>query len=262
MHYIIDGHNLIGKMPDISLKDPDDEVQLILRLRSWTAVSKKRQVTVYFDGGIPGGKNVRLSTPQVRVIFASESKTADTLIINRIKKVKNPPEYTLVTNDQAIIKTANERKMPHLRSEKFALRLGKQWDETPPGPTFSDDDPILSDMEVQEWLNAFGPADENALKNRPKPIPPTRGTKTSEEEEVEPETYKPAANNREDPEMSDQELREWLEIFDQAAKSKPNTANKDTAVSRPRKKRLNRPNPHGLNRQDLEAWQEFTNQDD
>ena len=46
MHYIIDGHNLIGKMPDISLKDPNDEIKLTMRIKSWVAESKKRQVTV------------------------------------------------------------------------------------------------------------------------------------------------------------------------------------------------------------------------
>ena len=88
MQYLIDGHNLIGKMPDIELSDPDDEIQLILRLRSWTAVSAKRKVVVYFDGGIPGGKDVNLSSSQVMVIFASRGKTADYLLITHINRVK------------------------------------------------------------------------------------------------------------------------------------------------------------------------------
>lgn len=262
MHYLIDGHNLIGKMPDISLKDPDDEVQLILRLRSWTAVSKKRQVTVYFDGGIPGGKDVRLSTSQVRVIFASVGKTADALIINRLNRVQNPPEYTLVTNDQEIIKVGQKRKMPHLRSEKFAMLLGKQWEDTPPGPSLIDDDPVISDMEVAEWLSMFGPVDEKALKSRPKPIPPTRQPEPTEAEKEAEESYKPASNNREEPEMSDKELQEWLEMFGKAPKPKPKPVEKDTAVAPPKKKRPPAPNPHNLNRKDLDAWQEFIGTDE
>ncbi len=71
MHYLIDGHNLIAKLPDVNLSDPDDEIQLVLKLRQWTAVSAKRVVTVFFDGGIPGGHNVNLSNAQVKVIFVS-----------------------------------------------------------------------------------------------------------------------------------------------------------------------------------------------
>lgn len=112
MHYLIDGHNLIARMPDISLNDPDDEVQLILRLRSWAARSRKRQVTLFFDGGIPGGKDVRLSTPQVRVIFASVGQTADAMLIRGINKVQNPPEFLLVTSDQQIIAAAAAAKCP------------------------------------------------------------------------------------------------------------------------------------------------------
>ncbi len=268
MHYLIDGHNLIGKMPDISLKDPDDEIQLILRLRSWTAVSKKRQVTVFFDGGIPGGKDVKLSTPQVRVIFASEDKTADALIINRIKKIKNPPEYTLVTTDQEIIKAAQSRKIPHLRSEKFAMRLGKQWDDTPPGPSLIDDDPVLSDLEVQEWLHTFGPVDEKALKNRPKPIPPTRQAEPVDLE-IADEPHEPASNNREEPELSDRELNEWLEMFTEAPRPKPKQAEEQLSpetspgsrVKSPKKKRPGVPNPHNLNQKDLDAWQDYTGEE-
>lgn len=262
MHYLIDGHNLIGKMPDISLSDPDDEVQLILRLRSWTAVSKKRQVSVYFDGGLPGGKNVQLSTSQVRVIFASAGKTADALLINHINRFKNPPEYTLVSNDQEIIKAAQARKLPQVRSEKFASGLGQQWQDTPPGPSFIDDDPVLSDMEVQEWLHTFGPVDEKALKKRPKPVPPTRPAEPEAEAEAAEEHYEPASNNREEPEMSDKEMKEWLEMFASTPKTNPKPTAKKTAVSPTKPKQPPAPNPQNLNRKDLDAWQDFIGSDD
>ncbi len=34
MHYLIDGHNLIAQISDISLDDPDDEAKLVLRLEA------------------------------------------------------------------------------------------------------------------------------------------------------------------------------------------------------------------------------------
>ncbi len=269
MHYLIDGHNLIAKLPDIDLSDPDDEIQLILKLRQWTAVSPKRKVTVYFDGGIPGGHNVNLSNSQVKVIFVSQGKTADSLLIARINRVKNPPEYRLVTSDQQIIDAANRRKMKHIRSEKFAQRLSADKEErTLPGPTTTDDDPVISDAEVELWLDLFGPVDEKALRNRPKPIPPNR---TIPEPEPEPEEAKlvpkpPASTDRENPELSDEELREWLALFGgeprQVEKQAEKPASKSSKKGTPRRKKKKSPNPQNLSDEDLAAWNAYFGQDE
>jgi len=270
MHYLIDGHNLIAKLPDIDLSDPDDEIQLVLKLRQWTAVTAKRVVTVYFDGGIPGGHNVNLSNSQVKVIFVSQGKTADSLIIARINRVNNPPEYRLVSSDQEIINAANKRKMPHIRSEKFAERLSADKKErTLPGPTVSDDDPVISDAEVAQWLNLFGPVDEKALKKRPKPIPPNRIIPEPEPEVEEPAAVPkpPASTDRENPELSDEELREWLALFGSEPKQAEKPAGKPAAKSskkaapRPKKKKKS-PNPQNLKDDDLAAWNAYFGQDD
>ncbi|MBK8902613.1 MAG: NYN domain-containing protein [Anaerolineaceae bacterium] len=273
MHYLIDGHNLIAKLPDIDLSDPDDEIQLVLKLRQWTAASTKRVVTVYFDGGMPGGHNVNLSNAQVKVIFVSEGKTADSLLIARINRVPNPPEYRLVTSDQQIISAADKRKMKHIRSEKFAMRLGRDREERfLPGPTITDDDPVISDAEVAQWLDLFGPVDEKALRNRPKPIPPTRAIPEPAPEEAEETTPKPPATaDRENPELSDDELREWLSLFggepkqaapatDKSTSGKP-AANKP-AASKPAAKKKKSPNPHNLSDKDLDAWNAYFGQDE
>ncbi|MBL8045607.1 MAG: hypothetical protein JNL09_03645, partial [Anaerolineales bacterium] len=50
MPFLIDGHNLIGKMPGLRLDDPDDERQLVQFLRAYLARVKKSG-TVVFDRG-------------------------------------------------------------------------------------------------------------------------------------------------------------------------------------------------------------------
>ena len=270
MHYLIDGHNLIAKLPDIDLSDPDDEIQLILKLRQWTAVSPKRVVTVYFDGGIPGGHNVNLSNSQVKVIFVSQGKTADSLLIARINRVPNPPEYLLVTSDQEIIAAAKKRKMEHLRSEQFVQQLnGDKEERTLPGPTITDDDPVISDAEVAQWLELFGPVDEAALRNRPKPIPPNRVIPEPEPEpgDVNPTPKPPASNDRENPELSDEELREWLTLFGDEPKQETKPAGKSatkpaTKKAGPRPKKKKSPNPQDLSDDDLAAWNAYFGQDD
>lgn len=210
MHYIIDGHNLIAKIPDISLNDPNDEVELILRLKSWAAASPKRKVTVYFDGGLPGGIEQRLSTSDIKVIFAPEGKTADSLIIKHIRKINNPPEFTLVTSDQQIIAVAENCCLRHLRSEAFTAKMGqdKQKRTTPP-PLSQTDDPKISNREVAEWLELFGPEPEIQKKSKPS----LRHSK-KEASESKPKPRRSLQElKRTDKKLDDAELSEWLDLF-------------------------------------------------
>jgi predicted RNA-binding protein with PIN domain len=154
MHYLIDGHNLIAVLPDISLEDPEDEAKLVLLLRSWTAAGAKRRVTVIFDGGLPGGLARGLSSSAVQVVFASAGKPADNLLISRIHQVRNPAEFTLVSSDREVTSVAKARRMPHMASQEFARRL-LQTRQT--GNRLSDNEkPELNEEDIADWLRLFG----------------------------------------------------------------------------------------------------------
>lgn len=154
MHYLIDGHNLIAKIPDISLDDPSDEAKLVLRLRSWAAAGRKRRVTVIFDSGLPGGEAHRLSTGPVKVLFASAGRTADALLIGRIQKANNPMAYTLVTSDRAVLAAAKVRRMPHVKAEEFAKQIRQR--DVKNDAISEAVEPNLSEGEIDEWLTIFG----------------------------------------------------------------------------------------------------------
>lgn len=210
MHYLIDGHNLIGKIHDISLDDPDDEVKLVLRLRSWTAQRRKRRVTVIFDGGIPGGKNVKLSTPSVKVVFASNGQTADALLKARIAKVKHPGEHTLVTSDNAVVEAAQARRMPVIKSETFGNRLKPRIEEE---TAATDDTPQVSEEEVAHWLDLFGPVPER--EPAPKPPKKKKGkskTRAAQRKKAfEQRDWSQAKND--DVKLSDEDVADWLDLF-------------------------------------------------
>ena len=53
MPYLIDGHNLIPRIPGLSLKDLDDETALIQILQRFAARQGSR-VDVFFDRAPPG----------------------------------------------------------------------------------------------------------------------------------------------------------------------------------------------------------------
>lgn len=164
MHYLIDGHNLIGKLGDISLEDPDDEVKLVLLLRSWTAAERKRRVTVIFDHGLPGGVEKGLSSGSVKVIFASSGSSADSLLMRRIAQVRNPQEYTLVSSDQQVIRAAERRGMPVQRAEFFAQNMNTDRSSTAGKQSIGEtEDPDITADDVDMWLNIFDSgADESS----------------------------------------------------------------------------------------------------
>ncbi|MCB8923927.1 MAG: NYN domain-containing protein [Ardenticatenaceae bacterium] len=240
MHYLIDGHNLIGKLPDIKLSDSDDEIRLILRLKAWVAGHRQRQVTVVFDAGITGGISHRLSTKEITVVFAPRDKTADDLLIKRLGRLRNPGNYTLVSSDNRIIDAARVARIKFLRSEEFIERMGFVFRETPP-PTHKEppppttpsqpeksDDPQLSDAEVGEWLNLFGSVPKPAPKRKRGSYSVLRKQeKDAPEAEPQPEERRPltpeefaAMAESDNPELDDAEVAEWLALFGGEEKKK------------------------------------------
>lgn len=153
MPYLIDGHNLIGQLPDISLADPDDEAKLVIKLVGFAARKKSRCVVV-FDKGITAGKS-RMSNSAVEVVFAPSSSSADAIMIARIDATRDPNYWTVVSNDNAVLKRARQRQMKAIKSSVFAREL------RPVQVIDKDADPgeaehvRISPAEVEMWLQIF-----------------------------------------------------------------------------------------------------------
>ncbi len=163
MAYLIDGHNLIGQLPDISLTDPDDEAKLVQKLIGFAARQGKR-IVVVFDSGLPGGKS-RLSTHTIEVVFASARSSADDVMKERIKSARDPGQWVVVSNDRAVLDAARTRRMTTLTSAKFAAQLRLAPSAHKAKPTLEADageaaDVQLSPEEVEAWLKLFKGKDE------------------------------------------------------------------------------------------------------
>jgi uncharacterized protein len=164
MAYLIDGHNLIGQLPDISLKDPNDEAKLVQKLIGFAARQQKH-VVVVFDSGLPGGKS-RLSTGQVEVVFASAGSNADNVMKERIKHVRDTGQWVVVSNDREVLAAARIRRMKTLTSAEFAPQLRS--DQAPSKAKRKPDkdageasEVYVSAAEVEAWLKIFkSPEDE------------------------------------------------------------------------------------------------------
>jgi len=131
MPYMIDGHNLIGKLPDLALDDPNDEALLVQKLAGFVARTGS-QCVVVFDHGLPGGVS-RMSTRAVQVVFASARSTADRVMMERIKKLPDPMNWTAVTSDNDVIAVARSRRTRVTRRNRAPRRRGiAAW---PPSPS-------------------------------------------------------------------------------------------------------------------------------
>jgi len=176
---LVDGHNLIGQLRDLSLDDPYDEAKLAMAIRSYCMRSRKK-ATVIFDNGLPGGVSKQLSNSDCTVIFAPSGTQADTLLMNRAREInKQRDSLLMVTSDRRILRLASAYGIKTLSSPEFAIRIGFRPVETPPEAgkpaapkhvTFVYDkepNPVVTSKEVDYWLPIFEQRLELARAARP-----------------------------------------------------------------------------------------------
>jgi predicted RNA-binding protein with PIN domain len=164
MPILIDGHNLIAHLPDLSLDDPDDEARLVVRLRAYNARTRKR-ITVVFDHGLPGGWSRELSTGPVEVVFAGSHTNADRVLIERMRAAKNAPGLVVVSSDSQVRREAEARGAHAVSADRFAAGLAAP----PPAREArrATDDVHLSPGEVEEWMQMFKAARRRKGGRRP-----------------------------------------------------------------------------------------------
>jgi len=155
MHVLIDGHNLIGKLSDISLADRDDETKLLRRIQRYRARTGRR-VTVFFDGGAVYKPGSTRKIGGITIRYAPHGVTADALIIKQLRRERNPKEVLVVTSDREIQRAAKDVRAKIVSSAEFADILA---DLLIP-PSTANEEPALSPEEVDDWLSIFGQSDE------------------------------------------------------------------------------------------------------
>lgn len=159
MSYIIDGHNLIGALPDLDLSQPDDEVQLLARLRGYRARTGGRPMIVFFDSGDLPAQMQDPSSPGVQVRFAAPGQTADDAIVAYLHGRSQPGQYAVVTNDIGLAWRAREAGASVLRASDFAAKLGTS--RRPRTPVVDDSTPNPRDPAFADIYNAFVAAEKD-----------------------------------------------------------------------------------------------------
>ena len=156
MPYLIDGHNLIGKMPHIHLDDPDDEMQLVHILVEFLN-KVKRSGTVYFDKRAPGVER-KFRSGRLLVEFMTSPNTADLAIRSKLRALKGEARnYTVVSSDHEVIQAARVAESKVIDSVTFTRQI------TDPQSTQDVDsrsDTSLSSEEIRFWQKLFGDPSE------------------------------------------------------------------------------------------------------
>ncbi len=177
MSYIIDGHNLIGALPDIQLSQPDDELRLLQRLRAFRARHRGRTLIVFFDSGplAPDtppstGQEKVLASPELEVHFARSGQSADDAIIAFLAQSRQPGQYAVVTNDQDLARRARALGASVLSASEFARRLSAVRPRAPE-PAHADTAPALNPRApaFADLYARFLAAEKASVLQRPQP---------------------------------------------------------------------------------------------
>ena len=154
MPILIDGHNLIGQLPMLSIEDPEDEEKLTRLLSSYRARTGKA-ITVVFDPGGAFSLTSRHQLGGVQVVFAPHGSNADRVIIRRVQRLRKPDEWMVVTSDRELADAVGRLGARVQSAETFASDLAgsavaaPDWRESPP-----------SGDEVDAWLALFEGRDQ------------------------------------------------------------------------------------------------------
>jgi len=154
MPYIIDGHNIIPKIPGLDLQDIDDELKLIELVQGFCRNTRQR-AEIYFDNAPPGFARGH-SYGVVTAHFVRQGTTADAAIQRRLERLgKAAKNWTVVSSDGQVQAAARALRAHYISADSFAHSLVEVLKDGPPeSERIAGEE--LSQTEVNEWLEMFG----------------------------------------------------------------------------------------------------------
>jgi len=160
MRYLVDGHNLIPNVPELSLQQLDDEQQLVVRLLAFCQAGS-HQVEVFFDNA-PAGQNGVRRFGRVTAHFVRTGGTADAAISRRLVSLgRSARQWCVVSTDHSVQAAARAAQAQILPAAEFARRLR----QPPTSAAQEEGEPQISQAEVDEWLRIF---EAEKVKSPPK----------------------------------------------------------------------------------------------
>jgi predicted RNA-binding protein with PIN domain len=153
MPFIIDGHNLIPKIPGLNLSEMDDEMRLVEMLQEYCRLTRK-QAEVFFDNAQPGQPRAR-NFGSVVARFVRSGQTADQAIRDKLQRLGGEARnWTVVSSDHQVQASARAARAAVVPSETFSRQMREILNSSP--KTSEAADKGLSTDEVDDWMKIFG----------------------------------------------------------------------------------------------------------
>lgn len=159
---IIDGHNLIPKVPGINLSDIDDENKLITVVGEYCRLARVR-AELFFDGA-PPGTATRARHGLVNVHYVKQGTTADDAILQHLRKEGNNARSLLVvSSDHRVQAESRSLRAAVMTSDQFSIQMQRTFS----GPTATREikEKIPSEDEVEEMLKLMTEKRDENSKN-------------------------------------------------------------------------------------------------
>jgi len=155
MPYIIDGNNLIGSSPDISLEDKDARKKIIYILKKYQEV-KKNNIIVAFDGEPDIILNRENLKNKFTVIYPKYGNSADDEIKKIIDNYTNYKDVILVSSDMELKTYARKKGARTINSIEFYFELKRVYHINGQKEKLKERINIeISEKEVDLWMKIF-----------------------------------------------------------------------------------------------------------
>lgn len=149
---IIDGHNLVPKVPGLKLSDSEDENALVEVVKEYCRLSRT-QAELFFDGS-PAQGNPAKKYGLVNVHFIRKGLTADDAIINFTRQHYRPnAPLTVISSDHRVQNAVRSVGAEAQSSEAFYAEMQRVFSS--PAAAREKNEKTLSESELQFWLDEF-----------------------------------------------------------------------------------------------------------
>ncbi len=156
---LIDGFNLMYKFSETDEHMHRGELAIamnkMISIAGDYAKSAKKDLTIIFDGKKNEGDPVKNEKKKGIKIEYSHDLSADFLIMQKIKKDKEPKMITVVTSDNEILFFLNRFHTPSIKSEDFAEIIKAEFAEPEVIISEKDENVKLNEDEVSFWEKMF-----------------------------------------------------------------------------------------------------------
>ncbi|MCK5086501.1 MAG: NYN domain-containing protein [Melioribacteraceae bacterium] len=146
-HYIIDGNNLIGKIPklwEVQKKDKQSSRERLAFLLERYFHGRKIKVTLHFDGH----PNQAIKAANIKIEY-SRNAIADSNIKREISNASNPKVIAVVSSDHNVQDFAKVSSCKIIKSENFAKELFRKEE-------INEEDSRIKGIDNDEMKKMFG----------------------------------------------------------------------------------------------------------